>query len=348
MEHWFDRKYYDPYNNAVLPIVLYLTLPPFYNQHDSIRNSQNIKRTRSKKKQQRDQDRLDTFRERKTICSLFPFSSLDDDEFRELMKRPILIHIQCSENCKTKLEELQVENDLWGLNYGDLQDNFEISQKNLKLAQNEISKLNAMLREEQANIRTLQKKLDTENYLCREKLQEKAELLDKEKEHRKYLEDQHSQEVHTLKKEISCLKLELDNYKAKPTPTEYYLGTHKPKKKQSHAHKKGNSSPNEKKERTTAVMSHQSPGCFKCGSKSPHTASQCPAKNFRCDFCSRQGHHSYSCMDRCGVCGNNKLDHPHSNFSERCFMRFQNCGYCHVKGHSSCVCLQKHFDELGY
>ena len=348
MEHWFDRKYYDPYNNAVLPIVLYLTLPPFYNQHDSIRNCQNFKKTRSKKKQQRDQDRLDTFRERKTVCSLFPFSSVDDDEFCELMKRPILVHIQCSENCKTKLEELQVENDLWGLNYGDLQDNFEISQKHLKLAQNEISKLNDRLREEQANIRTLQKKLDTQNYLCKEKLQEKAELLDKEKEHRKYLEDQHSQEVHTLKKEISCLKLELDNYKAKPTPTEYYLGTHKPKKKQSQAHKKGNSSPNEKKERTTAVMSHQSPGCFKCGSKSPHTASQCPAKNFRCDFCSRQGHHSYSCMDRCGVCGNNKLDHPHSNFSERCFMRFQNCGYCHVKGHSSCVCLQKRFDELGY
>ena len=124
MEHWFERKYYDPYNNAVLPIVLYLTLPPFYNQHDSFRNSQNIKRTRSKKKQQRDQDRLDTFRERKTVCSLFPFSSVDDDEFHDLMKRPILVHIQCSENCKTKLEELQVENDLWGLNYGDLQDNF--------------------------------------------------------------------------------------------------------------------------------------------------------------------------------------------------------------------------------
>ena len=75
------------------------------------------------------------------------------------MKRPILVHIQCSENCKTKLEELQVENDLWGLDYGDLQDNFEISQKNLKLAQNEISKLNDMLREEQANIRTLKKNL---------------------------------------------------------------------------------------------------------------------------------------------------------------------------------------------
>ena len=181
MEHWFDRKYYDSYNNDVLPIVFYLTLPPFYNQHDSFRNSQNIKRPKSKRKQQRDQDRLNTFRERKTVCSLFPFSSVDDDEFRELMKRPIIVHIQCSENCKTKLEELQVENDLWGLNDGDLKDNFEISQTNLKLAQNRISKLNDMLREEQANIRTLQKKLDTENYLCKEKLQENAELLDRKK-----------------------------------------------------------------------------------------------------------------------------------------------------------------------
>ena len=103
------------------------------------------------------------------VCSLFPFSSVDDDEFGELMKRPILVHIQCSENCKTKLEELQVENDLQNLNYGDLQDNFEISPTNLKLAHNRISKLNDMLREEQANIRTLQTKLDTENYLCKVK-----------------------------------------------------------------------------------------------------------------------------------------------------------------------------------
>ena len=324
MEHWFDRKYFDCYNNAVLPIVLYLTLPPFYNQHDSFKNGQNIKRTKSRKKQQRDHDRLNTFRERKTVCSLLPFSSVDDDEFRELTKRPILVHIQCSENCQTKLEELQVENDLWGLNYGDLKDNFEISQKNLKLAQNEISKLNDRLREEQANIRTLQKKLDTENYLCKEKLQEKAELLDKEKEHRKYLEDQHSQKVHTLKQEISCLKLELDNYKAKPPLTESYLRTHKPKKKPSQAHKKGNlhvenSSSNEKKERTTAVMSHQKPGCFKCGSKSQHTASQCPAKNFRCEKCNQLGHYSYSCMDICHICGDSKVEHARS---ERCAMRF--------------------------
>ena len=69
-----------------------------------------------------------------------------------------------------------------GFKYCDLQDNFEISQKHLKLPQNEISKLNDMLREEQSNIRTLQKKLDTENFLCKEKLQEKIEFLDKEKE----------------------------------------------------------------------------------------------------------------------------------------------------------------------
>ena len=55
---------------------------------------------------------------------------------------------------------------------------YRIILKYLKLAQNEISKLNDMQREEQASIRTLQKKFDNENYLCREKLQEKAELLD--------------------------------------------------------------------------------------------------------------------------------------------------------------------------
>ena len=167
------------------------------------------------------------------VCSLFPFSSIDEDEFHKLMKRPVLVHIQCSDNCKTKLEELQVENDFWGLNYGDLQNIFEIIQTNLKFAQNRISKLNDMLREEQANIRTLQNKLDNENYLCKEKLQEKAELLDKEKEHKKYIEDQHHQEVYKLKNEISCLKIELENYKAKPPLTESYLGSNKPKKQQA-------------------------------------------------------------------------------------------------------------------
>ena len=207
-----------------------------------------------------------------------------------------------------------------------------------------------MLREEQANIRTLKKKLDTENYLCKVKLQEKEELLDKEKEQKKYLEDQHHQEIYKLKNEISCLKIKLENYKAKLPPTESYLGTHKPKKKPSQAHKRSNphvenrSSNEKKRKRTSAVMLHQNPGCFKCGRISPHTASQCPAKNFRCEFCSQQGHHSYSCMFRCRVCG----DHAHSDFSARCVMRFQNCDYCSVIGHLDHVCLQKLFYEFGY
>ena len=60
-----------------------------------------------------------------------------------------------------------------------------------------------MLREGQAKIAAHQKKLDTQNYMCKEELQDKAELLDKEKEHKKYLEDRHCQEIHKLKKEIS-------------------------------------------------------------------------------------------------------------------------------------------------
>ena len=128
-----------------------------------------------------------------------------------------------------------------------------------------------MLREEQANMRTLQKKRDTENYLFKEKLQERAELLDKEKENKKYLEDQHGQEVHKLKKEISCLKIELDNYKANPqlNLTLELTNSHQ-------AHRRSNlyiekSSSNEKKgESTTTVVSHQNPECFfNCCSKSP-------------------------------------------------------------------------------
>ena len=67
------------------------------------------------------------------------------------MKRPILVHIQCLEKCKIKFEELQVENDLWNLNHGDLQDKFGLSKKNLKHAQNDILKLNNMLSDEHSN-----------------------------------------------------------------------------------------------------------------------------------------------------------------------------------------------------
>ena len=50
------------------------------------------------------------------------------------MKIPVLVQIQCLENCKIKLDGVQRENHR--LNYTDLQNNFELSQKNLKLAQN--------------------------------------------------------------------------------------------------------------------------------------------------------------------------------------------------------------------
>ena len=73
------------------------------------------------------------------------------------------------------------------------------------------------------------------------KLQEKkttTELLDKEKEHKKYLENQHCEEVHKLDNEISCLKLELENFKAKLPSTESYIETNKPIMKQAQVHKR--------------------------------------------------------------------------------------------------------------
>ena len=148
-----------------------------------------------------------------------------------------------------------------------------------------------MLREEHGKVTTFRKKLDTENYWLEEKLQEKADLLGKEKEKKNTLEDQPHQKVHKLKKEISCLKLEVGNYKAELPSTESYLGlvgANKPKKKQSQNHKRINanidkSSSNENKgESTAAVLLHQNHGCCKCGSISPHSASQCTAKNKRC------------------------------------------------------------------
>ena len=96
MERQFNRNsYYSKWNSAVLPVVLYLTLPT-PNIHQNLKKDTNRKAKRQKQKQ-RDEERMKVFNERKLVRSLFPFSSLDNDEVREMTSKPVSIRFSKSE-----------------------------------------------------------------------------------------------------------------------------------------------------------------------------------------------------------------------------------------------------------
>ena len=97
--------------------------------------------------------------------------------------------------------------------------------------------------------------------------------------------------------------------------------------------------------RPTSVGASPVPRCRKCGSTVSHQPSQCPAKNFVCEKCSKRGHHTFNCMHICAGCGGKRVScYDPAN----CVAKNMNCAYCGVKGHLAHVCLQKRYDELGY
>ena len=72
----------------MLSIILYLTLPTV-THHGSFEYIHNVRRTKSKKQQQRDQNRLNTFVERKSVCSELPFHSLDNAKIQTMSAEQI-------------------------------------------------------------------------------------------------------------------------------------------------------------------------------------------------------------------------------------------------------------------
>ena len=87
-----ERRYvkhsnYSRWNNNVLPVVLYLTLPSINcNQTSSKESNRKVK---SRKQQQRDFDRMKRFNEQRTVCDTFPYSSMDNDEIRSMVSKPV-------------------------------------------------------------------------------------------------------------------------------------------------------------------------------------------------------------------------------------------------------------------
>ena len=88
MEYRYTKNFNGRQNSSVLPIILYLTLPTVAH-HGRFEDIQNVKRTKSKKLQQRDQNRLNTFIERKSVWSELPFYSLDNAEIKIMASEQI-------------------------------------------------------------------------------------------------------------------------------------------------------------------------------------------------------------------------------------------------------------------
>ena len=86
MERRFHKNsYYGKWNNQVLPVVIYLTLPTVSCQPTSVMATG--KQRTSQRQKQRDQKRLHDFIERKSVCSLLPFYAVDNHEIQNMIPR---------------------------------------------------------------------------------------------------------------------------------------------------------------------------------------------------------------------------------------------------------------------
>ena len=110
MDRRYTRNFRSHQKSSLVPIILYLTLPNV-THHGISKIIQNGMKTKSRKQQQRDQNRLNNFIERKMVCSEFPFYSLDNAEI--LAVAPKQITPQNSKPAHfyiSKLNSLQKEN----------------------------------------------------------------------------------------------------------------------------------------------------------------------------------------------------------------------------------------------
>ena len=360
MERRFNRTHYHQNQDGnILQVILYLTLPAV-NLCQNTRKDSNRKQKHQKQKQ-RDYERMKQFNKQKTVCSIFPFYSLENEDIKNMVT-PIQISQNNSKSDKIKICNLQEENRQLKVSTTELKDNLktlnekqicEHSELQCKLTEmhNEIinSKTEcARLLSELNNEQILRKKIETE-YKEFEEMTFRA--VDKEQENYKRVNKEWGQKVNELKNKIKQLKSELSSYKAQTTTCVHMQGaTNNTTTKQVGTHQGvGNnartSSVENNQPRPTSHGNSSVPGCQKCGSTEPHQPSQCPARNFVCEGCKKKGHHTINCLHSCRDCGAIKRI---CNIQIQCVAKRLNCAYCGVKGHLSHVCLQQRLDQLGY
>ena len=351
MERQFNRNsYHSHWSNNVLPVVIYLTLPTVNLNQNSRKNTG--RQTKRLKQKQRDQERMKAFNERKSVCCLFPFATLDNSEIQEMTSKTALLQLSKSE--KQTLKGFQEELSTLNSSITVLKDDLKTAIDKLKLTESQNAELQVKLLEEiskfsalQTEFSKLQSELCAEQKLCQDIQIELSEfkeqtynMVDKEVEHHRYIEKQHLQEVNELKTEIKRLKSELSNSGTTSNPTKVQTGAH-----WGVGAEMGKTSVENSQPRTTYVGAGQVSGCRKCGNAVYHPPWQCPAKNFMCEKCSKRGHHTFNCIHICGGCGGKRIScYDPAN----CVAKHMNCAYCSVKGHLAHVCLQKRYDELGF
>ena len=366
MEGHFNRSYsymYSKQNGKVLPVILYLTLPTV----NLIQNSkETTRKTRSQKQKQRDQERMK--HEQKTVCSLFPFSSLDNNEIQKMVTQPVLNNFANakSKTENNKLRELQTENQKLNLLVAALTNDLKTANEKLKHKESihmDLKEKLVMEQNKSAKLEIEYSELKSEFCEVKGQYKEKTEELetyteqtqkqiDEDLEYHVLVENHLRRETNVLRNEIEVLKMELSQYTANTAQTKHFHGTTGDSFEiQISAHQgidtdTGNRPSGKKcQQRLKSVRTEQEPGCNKCGHMVRHQPSQCPARNFLCEKCSKRGHHTFNCFRICSTCGGNRL----SCYNPRdCTARNLTCPYCNVKGHLENICLQKRYDEIGF
>ena len=133
---WYSTRLYLLYNVQQKPTVTW---------NDSL-----IKGRNSQKQRQRDQDRLETFKVHNSICRLFPFYSVENEELQILMPRHSPDRISDS----SQVNKLQ--GDILNLNsaIADLKKDVTNAYSKIKLSECEIAKLRDCISQQENKLRS--------------------------------------------------------------------------------------------------------------------------------------------------------------------------------------------------
>ena len=350
----------------MLPVVLYLTLPPINCNQTS--SKEPYRKVKTRKQQQRDFDCMKRFNERKTVCAHFPYSSLDNDEIRAMICKPVSTQsLKPGRPNNSKSKELQEENNRLNLLISELTENIRLVTEKVKIMEHEKLNFKCLFAEERdttnmleneqiklMNALSLEKQLHLDVQMEYSKFKEQtSKTTDKETERCRYVEKAHDQEVNELKSEIKHLKSELLSKSKSQTPhNEHMTASNSTLVKTSILQsicanaRKATAAANNRPS-STSSGAHLVPGCQRCGSiyVESHQPSKCPARNFKCGKCSKKGHHTINCKSVCRGCGARPNACPDP---ETCLAIDMNCAYCGVRGHLSHTCLKLRYDELGF
>ena len=212
-------------NQNVLPVVLYLTLPAINFHQNTTHGSVN-----HQKRKQRDFQRMKEFNEQKTVCATFPFYSLENEDFKNMVTLTKFSqntskadHMKMgnlqNENGQLKSEIAQLKGQLSLMDEKHLRQDSEIQDKLLK-QESEISNLRTELGNALSDLyreQTLRKETEAE-YSNFQEMTFRA--VDKEQEHYKHVNKLYTTEINELKAEVKHLKTELSQTQSNTTKSE--------------------------------------------------------------------------------------------------------------------------------